>query len=74
MSSIDITELFPPREDEPPRPAEPPPRPPRPSWDVEADVPARSVCLSEASAFFAPRPRREIPPREPGPRNGRPVS
>ena len=74
MSSIDMIEFLPPREDEPPRPAVLPPRPPRLSWEVDAVVPLRSLCLSEVSVFFEPRPRRETPPREPGPRNGRPVS
>lgn len=58
-----------------PRPAPPPPRPPRPSWVVDAVVPLRSdVPLSPSVAFFVVRARREVPPRDPGPRRGRPVS
>lgn len=58
----------------PPRPEVPvpPPRPPRLSWVADAVVAARS--LPPLSAFLLPRGRREVPPREPGPRNGRPVS
>jgi hypothetical protein len=51
----------------------PPPRPPRPSFAAEAVVPLRSACFS-LSAFLLPRGRRVVPPREPGPRSGRPVS
>lgn len=64
-STIDVD--FPPRVlAEPPRPAVPPPRP----WDVE-DVPPDLSC----SALGFVRGRRVVlPPRDPGPRTGRPVS
>lgn len=59
----------------PPRPEDPPPRPPRPSWAEDAVVPLRSgVPLSPSAAFFVVRARRDVPPRDPGPRRGRPVS
>lgn len=58
----------------PPRLApEAPPRPPRPSC-AGVVVPLRSVACFSPSVFLLPRERREVPPREPGPRNGSPVS
>ena len=74
---VDVTaEAFPPRALLlAPRPVpEAPPRPPRPSFAVEAVVPLRSVVCFSPSVFLAPRARRDVPPREPGPRNGSPVS
>jgi hypothetical protein len=58
----------------PPRlePELPPPRLPRLSLAPEAVVLALA-CFSP-SAFLLPRGRRVVPPREPGPRNGKPVS
>jgi hypothetical protein len=59
----------------PPRPeAEAPPRPPRLSVTGEAVDPFFSVVCFSPSVFLLPRGRRDVPPREPGPRNGRPVS
>lgn len=71
MEGVDA-DVFAPRVLELPPRAEPP-RAPRPSCAAEADVPFRSPCFS-ASAFLDPRGRREVPPLEPGPRRGRPVS
>lgn len=53
---------------------EAPPRPPRPSCVAGAVVPLRSVGCFSPSVFLLPRERRDVPPREPGPRNGSPVS
>lgn len=49
---------------------------PRPDpREAEAVVPLRSLpCFSCCSAFLVVRGRRDVPPREPGPRTGRPVS
>lgn len=67
-----------PDEDFAPRVLVLPPRPdprPRPSWAVDALEPLRSgVPLSASVAFLLVRARREVPPLEPGPRSGRPVS
>lgn len=60
----------------PPRPEVPvpPPRPPRLSWEADAAKAAVAARSLPPSALLLPRGRREVPPREPGPRNGRPVS